>query len=58
MNFTLVATMLNWERPMRRAYDSYGGVDAQVQAQSRVLLFVTLTSGAAFLGLLGWLLAL
>lgn len=43
---------------MRRAYDSYGGIDAQVQAQSRVLLFVTLTSGAAFLALLGWLLTL
>ena len=43
---------------MRRAYDSYGGADAQIHAQARVLLFVTLTSGAAFLALLGWLLAL
>ena len=38
--------------------DSYSGVDLRLEAEARLLLLLVLASGAALLGLLGWLLTL
>ena len=39
--------------------DDYAtGIDARLEADARLLLRLVLASGAALLGLLGWLLAL
>lgn len=38
--------------------DSYSAVDLRLEAEARLLLRLVLGSGAALLGLLGWLLSL